>query len=391
MISYQRTSSRLLALVLLASLSSSARAQQQCHNASVNPTATSFTTTIRVPKFTPGAGDVLTGVTVQMSGRADGGLYMENHNNSPRTVTSHFAATFNIRRPDNSVIVTSSVDHAFTDTLAAYDGTQNYAGPSGTKHEGLSESFAALHTSPAPVSDLALFTGSGSITLTVEAIDTSSFTPNSNITTDVKQDADLKIQVCYTYSKDCNNNGTADSVDIQNGAPDANIDGIPDECQASTKTYCEGDGPANGGAACPCGNNSPAGTTRGCINGTGVGGSLTATGDASVSNDTLHLTASHLPNGSGYFFQGTAMDTNGNGTPFGNGLRCVAGNVIRIRKIPTGTNGGTLPGVGQPPIHIIVGVSAGDTRFYQVWYRDGQGPCGNPFNTTNAVAVVWGL
>lgn len=391
MISNQRTSPRFLALAALACLSASATAQQQCQNARINPTATSFTTTIQVPKFNPSSGDVLTGVSVQMTGRADGGVYMENHNTSPRTVTSHFAATFNIRRPDNSVIVTASIDHAFTDTLAAYDGNQNYAGPSGKKHEGLSESFAALHTSPAPVSDLALFTGTGNITLTVEALDTSSFTPNANITTDVKQDADLKIQVCYTYSKDCNHNGTADNIDIQNGAPDANNDGVPDECQSTTKAYCEGDGPTNGGPACPCGNNSPVGTTRGCINGTGQGGVLSATGNASILNDTLHLTASSLPNGSGYFFQGTAMEANGNGTPFGNGLRCVAGNVIRIRKIPAGTNGGTLPAVGQPPISVLLGLSAGDTRFYQVWYRDAHGPCGNPFNTTNAVAVVWGL
>ena len=66
------------------------------------------------------------------------------------------------------------------------------------------------------------------------------------------------------------------------------------------------------------------------------------------------------------------------------------GNVQRLRKIPGGQGSGTLPPVGTT-IHQVVGASAGDTDFFQVWYRDPHGACGNAFNTTNGVIVVWGI
>jgi hypothetical protein len=64
--------------------------------------------------------------------------------------------------------------------------------------------------------------------------------------------------------------------------------------------------------------------------------------------------------------------------------------VQRIRKIPTGAGGGQLPPVGQT-IHQIVGALPGDTDSFQVWFRDPNGACGQPFNMTNGVIVVWGL
>jgi hypothetical protein len=307
------------------------------------------------------------------------------------TVTSHFSADWTVKRPDTTTIVGGSFDQMFSDNLAAFDGNQNFAGPSGETHNGLTVTFGGMHTSPVPLSDLALFTGAGTVALTVMVTDTSSFSPTNNITTKVKQAADLKIEVCYRYEKDCNHNGIADDVDIQNGANDINNDGVPDECQPMTKERCEGGGQSTGTVNCPCNNNLPPGAHGGCINQNGVGAHLFATGTPSIANDTLVLHANNGNPGPGFFFHGTALTNGGMGAPFGNGLRCITGAVVRIKKIPNGTGIATLPTPPQPPIHILLGLMAGDTRYFQVWYRDPLGPCGQPFNTSNAIQVTYGL
>ena len=36
-------------------------------------------------------------------------------------------------------------------------------------------------------------------------------------------------------------------------------------------------------------------------------------------------------------------------------------------------------------------ISPGDTKYYQIWYRDQAGsPCGYEFNASNGYAIVWG-
>ncbi len=219
-------------------------------------------------------------------------------------------------------------------------------------------------------------------------LNTSTVVGGSNLSVATKQDADARISICYVLTKDCNLNGIADNVDIQNGAPAANHDGVPDECQPFTKVFCDGDGSANGGSNCPCSNNSGGGLGAGCLNGTGVGATLTASGNPSIANDTLLLTAS-ITNGASYFFVGDQQISSGNGSSFGNGLRCVGGSIQRVRKIPTGTGTATLPPAGQT-ISQIINAIPGDTDYFQVWYRDPFGSCGQSFNTTNGVIVVWG-
>lgn len=189
---------------------------------------------------------------------------------------------------------------------------------------------------------------------------------------------------------DCNDNGIEDSIDIAEGtSPDLNDDGVPDECQPGSEPFCEGDGPENGGVECPCGNEVPAGTTEGCLNRDGVGAALTSTGIPSVSNDTLVLNVAGLPNGvPGFFFQGAS---NGPVVVFGNGIRCIGGPFIRLAKIAGQPGGNQYPPVGGTPISEQFNIPAGATRYYQVLYRDGGGPCGTSINASNGLKVVWGL
>ena len=190
--------------------------------------------------------------------------------------------------------------------------------------------------------------------------------------------------------RDCNLNCIEDVIDIAQGTSlDLDQNGVPDECEPTIVTWCEGDGALNGGTDCPCLNNAPQGTTEGCLNRAGVGAALTGTGLPSVSNDTLHLTCTGMPAGvPGYFFQGQAEAGFNN---YGNGLRCIGGPFIRMKKIAGIPGGVTLPLRGDPPISQQLAIPAGATRYYQVLYRDNLGPCSNGTNSSNGVKVVWGL
>jgi hypothetical protein len=195
---------------------------------------------------------------------------------------------------------------------------------------------------------------------------------------------------CGEDITDCNGNGIDDAIDVSEGtSPDANDDGVPDECQGGSEPFCEGRGVENGGVDCPCGNVAPPGSTEGCLNGDGVGAALTSTGVPSVSNDTFVLHVDGIPNGKpGFFFQGSA---DAGSLPFGNGTKCIGGPFIRLAKIAGQPGGNQYPPPGGTPISEQFNIPAGATRYYQVLYRDFGGPCGTSTNASNGLKVVWGL
>jgi len=144
--------------------------------------------------------------------------------------------------------------------------------------------------------------------------------------------------------------------------------------------YCFGDGT---GTACPCANSGNAG--EGCANDTGSGGLLTATGSNSIAADDLALEASGLTDGPGLFFQGDNAINGGNGNAFGDGIRCAGGKAIRLEVVFS--SGGTS--ATTVSIATKGGVVSGDTKRYQLWYRDTvTSPCGTLFNLTNGYEVT---
>ncbi len=188
---------------------------------------------------------------------------------------------------------------------------------------------------------------------------------------------------------DCNGNFQPDSCDIALGfSQDTNGDGVPDECQGATALFCPGDG---SGTACPCANSSPAGAQDGCLNSLGTGGRLRVTGVPRVSFDNLTLLGTQMPNSSALYFQGTGQQGGGNGSVFGDGLRCASGSVTRLG---TKVNAG---GASQYPVAGDLSISvrgllpaAGGTRTYQVWYRNAAAFCTvSTFNLTNGISVQW--
>ena len=145
--------------------------------------------------------------------------------------------------------------------------------------------------------------------------------------------------------------------------------------------YGFGDGSGN---PCPCGNESAVGANEGCVNTSGRGAKLRAEGTSSVIGDDLVIVAEGLPNGrNGQLFVGIGRLF---GAPFGDGQRLVASPSKRL-AIRTANAGGEA----RYPIQHSIGFwNPGDTRYFQVLYRDfGSGVCGNSFNTSSGLAVFF--
>ncbi|MED6333981.1 MAG: plastocyanin/azurin family copper-binding protein [Planctomycetota bacterium] len=149
--------------------------------------------------------------------------------------------------------------------------------------------------------------------------------------------------------------------------------------------FCSCDG---SGTAPPCANAGQAG--RGCANSANSQGSrLISEGSGSVGADDLAFSAESMLAGQpALLFSGENAINGGSGVPFGDGLRCAGQNVRRLGVDFPDALGSAHWG---PGLSAAGGWGAGDTRFFQGWYRDPQfSPCGSGFNLTNGVAVTFG-
>ncbi len=149
--------------------------------------------------------------------------------------------------------------------------------------------------------------------------------------------------------------------------------------------FCFGDG---SGTACPCGNAGGAG--RGCANSTGLGARLRAKGTDSLTANDLVLRGENMPSGQvGVLLAGVNALNGGSGIHFGDGLRCVGGSLQRlgVRNVDAQGTASWGPGLGT-----LGGWVSGETRHFQLWFRDPLNPlpCEGIRNTSNAYAIDFG-
>jgi len=138
-------------------------------------------------------------------------------------------------------------------------------------------------------------------------------------------------------------------------------------------SYCSGDGT---GAACPC---LAGDAGAGCGNSAGTSALLVGSGNAEVGNDTLTLSVSGATaNSFCIFAQGDTQQS----TTFGNGLSCLV--LLQRGPIAVTDAAGAASRSG-----LSSSVTAGQTRNYQVIYRDTADSCGGGFNTSNGWTVTW--
>lgn len=153
--------------------------------------------------------------------------------------------------------------------------------------------------------------------------------------------------------------------------------------------FCAGDG---SGVPCPCGNESPAGAGRGCLNSQGLGARLIASGAPRVgAGDTLVLEADGMTGSTAIFVQGSAPANGGAGNVLNDGLGCWGGSLIRLRTRPVVLGTSHYPQGADPRISTLGLVAPGATRYYQAVYRNAAVTycTAATANTTNGVEITW--
>jgi hypothetical protein len=140
-------------------------------------------------------------------------------------------------------------------------------------------------------------------------------------------------------------------------------------------------------AICPCGNGGA--QDAGCANSVFTGGAILrlAAGGVSLAADTVVLQAQQVPPGApALFFQGTSAVT----APFGDGVRCVGGTLVRLATKTAVSGVCSFPEAGDPPLSVKGQVAAPGERRYQAWYRNAASFCtSETFNMTNGMRVTW--
>jgi len=164
-----------------------------------------------------------------------------------------------------------------------------------------------------------------------------------------------------------------------------------DVCNPGTPpgvVFCPGDGT---GTPCPCGNHSTLGNGEGCLHSLGIGGKLFASGTPSISNDTLILLGTQMPDASALYFQGTTQQNSGAGVVFGDGKRCAGGTTVRLKTVWNVGGASQYPQAGDPSVSVRGQITVPSIRTYQVWYRNAAAFCTpSTFNSTQGIEITWG-
>lgn len=139
------------------------------------------------------------------------------------------------------------------------------------------------------------------------------------------------------------------------------------------------------GAACPCGNTG--GPGAGCANSTGSGARLYAFGSTSVARDDLYFTATGAPpSAPSSLFAGATTLNAGLGIPMFAGLRCAGAPLVRFGVSNALADGSWFR---APGLAALGAWSGGQTRVFQLWYRDPSFGCSATSSFSNGMSVTF--
>jgi hypothetical protein len=184
---------------IIALFSPAAMADTVSFSDSVAVQLTDWSLSVSIPRFDPGLG-TLDSIDFSVDGHVEGSVQFESLDSSPSTVMTTLAATIALLRPDNSEIVSVFPAFATSDNVLEFDGNIDFGGDSGRSYFDIVADLSNSHTSPLPLSDLALFTGFGNIILPVTANAASTVSGAGNLIGIISTLAGADIMVTYNYT-----------------------------------------------------------------------------------------------------------------------------------------------------------------------------------------------
>jgi hypothetical protein len=161
---------------------------------------TNWSTDAVLNQFDPGLG-TLQSVLVRLTGDITGAIRYESLDAAPSTINAALNAVLTLSRPGGgALVIVMPVNTVDPDDVAAFDGSQDYGGPSGATHADLTAHASNSVTLTAPA-DLALFTGPGQLSLPIGAIGASYASGAGNLATIFTTNAGAEVYVEYTFSE----------------------------------------------------------------------------------------------------------------------------------------------------------------------------------------------
>ena len=157
----------------------------------------SFTLTDVVRQFNPDLG-TLTSVEILSAGFIQGQIKSESLEAMPVVITADIDGTLNLSSPGVG-IVAAEIDESRTFNATAYDGVLDFAGTSGIDFGSIVVNNTEMATLTS-ANDLAAYTGTGTITLSLTGLVSTSGTGAANLANERSATAGAEVTVIYRYT-----------------------------------------------------------------------------------------------------------------------------------------------------------------------------------------------
>ena len=192
----------ILSLGLATAASALARPTDGPFTQSFGLTTTTITNTFVFPKFdTAGGTKTLTSIDFTLGGQVFGTAKGESQDASASVLTLTLEAKLTLARPGfsgNILVSIPTIDSTFNAT--AFDGVNDFGGTSGVTFNEVASSTSADTQSLSGGADLALFTGSGNISLPIIAKGQSSGSGPGSFLQQFTTQASASASVSYNYT-----------------------------------------------------------------------------------------------------------------------------------------------------------------------------------------------